>query len=394
MTDDKIDDMNDPAEDFADFDDGFEEEIGATEEFDDSEEFVEEEWDSFDQDDGGEFSDEGGKKKSSMIFNVVIGLVVLGGLGFAGMKFLGGGGDAGLPVDVAAEQQPLSEENAVASYGDGSSPVDTGALAANDSAPMPNNLVPPPSDPEVDFDIPMPFSNANMDEGDVSDVASADNGGENTLTPVESDPLTPLPVPNDSEQGNDTYDDGYNAFETQATNELSETDVVDSSTQNAFETQTNSVSSVEGGDDLQAIAFKLDELFNRLDQIENEIGEIKQGNGGSADNSDLKASIARLEKKVASLSNKPASSSNNSGSSRAVSTAPRASATATVKAHSTVKWALKSAQPGRATIAKLGTDDVISVSVGDVVAGLGKVTSVNVKDGKWVVQATGGSVSQ
>ena len=29
MTDDKIDDMNDPAEDFADFDDGFEEEIGA-----------------------------------------------------------------------------------------------------------------------------------------------------------------------------------------------------------------------------------------------------------------------------------------------------------------------------------------------------------------------------
>jgi hypothetical protein len=57
-------------------------------------------------------------------------------------------------------------------------------------------------------------------------------------------------------------------------------------------------------------------------------------------------------------------------------------------------WTLKAARPGRATIAKKGSDDVLVVEVGESVKGLGKITSIAQESGKWVVRGTQGSVSQ
>ncbi len=55
-------------------------------------------------------------------------------------------------------------------------------------------------------------------------------------------------------------------------------------------------------------------------------------------------------------------------------------------------WELRGAQPGRAIIARGG--DIREVAVGDNVPGLGEVTGVASMNGNWVVQGTGGRVSQ
>jgi hypothetical protein len=64
-----------------------------------------------------------------------------------------------------------------------------------------------------------------------------------------------------------------------------------------------------------------------------------------------------------------------------------------VKAAS-VRWVLKSAQPGHAVIANAATGDMLSVEIGSVITGLGRVTSVSNETGRWVVQGTSGRVTQ
>ena len=61
---------------------------------------------------------------------------------------------------------------------------------------------------------------------------------------------------------------------------------------------------------------------------------------------------------------------------------------------STPQWVLRSAQPGRAVLAQKETGDFKTVEVGDHVAGLGRIRSIQVENGRWVVRGSSGSVSQ
>ncbi len=58
------------------------------------------------------------------------------------------------------------------------------------------------------------------------------------------------------------------------------------------------------------------------------------------------------------------------------------------------KWKLKSATPGTAVLFDSQTGDVKTVEVGDRVKGLGKIKSISLQKGKWVVQGTAGKISQ
>ena len=58
-----------------------------------------------------------------------------------------------------------------------------------------------------------------------------------------------------------------------------------------------------------------------------------------------------------------------------------------------VKWTLRSASPGRATLATQD-GDLRTVEVGNSVPSLGRIESIAVQGGKWVVQGSQGSVSQ
>ncbi len=57
-------------------------------------------------------------------------------------------------------------------------------------------------------------------------------------------------------------------------------------------------------------------------------------------------------------------------------------------------WELRSAGPGKALIAEKGSSDFKSVKVGDSLAGIGRITSIGVENGKWVVKGTKGRISQ
>lgn len=59
-----------------------------------------------------------------------------------------------------------------------------------------------------------------------------------------------------------------------------------------------------------------------------------------------------------------------------------------------VVWQLRSAKPGQAWISEKGKQDIISVSVGSVVKGIGKVTSISMKNGRWVVAGPSGNITQ
>ena len=58
------------------------------------------------------------------------------------------------------------------------------------------------------------------------------------------------------------------------------------------------------------------------------------------------------------------------------------------------RWTLQSAQPGKAVIANRKTGDLLSIETGSNVRGLGKILSVSIENGLWVVRGTQGRVSQ
>lgn len=58
------------------------------------------------------------------------------------------------------------------------------------------------------------------------------------------------------------------------------------------------------------------------------------------------------------------------------------------------KWVLKGAQSGQAILGSLGHDDLRTVTVGETVSGLGRITSIERTASGWVVQGTLGSISQ
>lgn len=60
-----------------------------------------------------------------------------------------------------------------------------------------------------------------------------------------------------------------------------------------------------------------------------------------------------------------------------------------------VSWVLRSAKPGMAWVSEKGSNEMRTVSVGDTLAGIGKVTSIATDaQGRWVVNGTRGSINQ
>jgi intracellular multiplication protein IcmG len=58
-------------------------------------------------------------------------------------------------------------------------------------------------------------------------------------------------------------------------------------------------------------------------------------------------------------------------------------------------WVLKSAKPGMAWVAPPGSSEIRTVTVGDTLQGVGKVTAI-AQDaaGRWVVSGTAGRINQ
>lgn len=120
----------------------------------------------------------------------------------------------------------------------------------------------------------------------------------------------------------------------------------------------------------------------------------------------LKSQVAALQ---ADLENVPQASMNSSTETavapkiqepaaivvkKPVVTTPKAPVKRSIPAQKSIKWVLKSAQPGVATIARSGSSDLRKIEIGQIVSGLGKIQSVKIENGVWVVRGTRGTVTQ
>ena len=130
-------------------------------------------------------------------------------------------------------------------------------------------------------------------------------------------------------------------------------------------------------------------LSSQLNKAENKISE-------------LESKIASLEnqlqsaKSVSDVATQPAKSPTKSTASTAstASAAPaKAAAAPAPKPKKVYNWSLRSASPQNATLADQN-GDMRSVEVGSSVPGLGRIESISVQGGKWVVKGSKGSVSQ
>lgn len=181
--------------------------------------------------------------------------------------------------------------------------------------------------------------------------------------------------------------------------------------------------------EVASLTTQLSDLSQRLARLEDKMTKTaqaseNQSSGGSEEEiAALKKTVERLESKISTMSSAPArttaaqdrapikaeariSSEESASESAPVkkkivkkeSARPKTasvaakSAAAPVREVSTLE--IRAAQPGKAWVARPGDNDLQSVSVGDSLPGLGRVTSIAQVGGRWVVEGTRGRLTQ
>lgn len=161
-----------------------------------------------------------------------------------------------------------------------------------------------------------------------------------------------------------------------------------------------------GNTDDAAKLQKLDDRITALEQSVKDMKEMKDSLATKADLEALKSSIDKLQQDMAQGQKMPGAempAARAPKHARAAKPAGQVShhraahhAAATPAGTKEVSgWVLKSAKPGTAWISQPGSPDIRSVSVGETLPGLGKVTSISQDSaGHWVVMGTRGHVNQ
>lgn len=135
----------------------------------------------------------------------------------------------------------------------------------------------------------------------------------------------------------------------------------------------------------------LESLSDRMSDLENKVDNAKNS---SSDLKEIKTALAKLENRVDAMGGESPAPRDvaRPSSPRAVAPAPSAAKPAAVSAAK--GWILKAAQPGRAIVTRMGSDETYSVSVGDKLDGIGKISSIAQQDGKWIVVGATGKIVQ
>ena len=383
----------------------------------------EDDWDEFDDDAlddaddaaGDDMPDAGAlkaKKDKNFLqknFNlIVVGVALLGG-GALVLPMLTGGegvqdptmmaveGDAdlsseGLPVlDTApsldnAVDEMASDDN---QSNDLFAELDNGAdLQGDVSIDLQSDdvLTPLPEDSDLDIELSSldedlsdteALPDLNFDEGDVVSDTAEDDVNESLSADMLADDLvldepTEIEMPAEAEISNE------------ADNTQTE-DVLDSASQAIDLTSENQNSS------------------NALAEKEATIAKLREENKNIETlNANMRTEIEALKEQIEALKTAKIPEKQQESAPEAIekpqkidASVEKAAAPKIVKKPAPrIKWVLKAAQPDRATISSKNSNDIRQIEVGSVVSGLGKITSIGLEDGKWVVRGTRGHVSQ
>lgn len=352
--------------------------------------------DAFDEgfDDAGlEAEEETVKAKKSgggFFVKFLLLLIVLGGGLFASVKYLGVQLPFNVPFlsDLAAgpavpPPQPVAENTVT-------TPEDT--IAATSLTDTADWGVDAPSTDDtmmVGGDTPA-FGDVDVVD-DVVAVDPADSFGMPTETsaPVVEDtdlsawPVTDAPV------------------DTANTADVAIMPVADDVMPDAFAT-TPDVKTAETQMQMTASTGDTAALEKKFAALEKTVQQLKSSTATKSDLDAVKASLAKIEKSLSDLKAAPVAATTSKkapveASSTAVEKAPVKAAPKKAVEKPVVhkNWTLRSAKPGTAWISEKGASEMKTVSVGDNVAGIGKVTAIAKDDsGRWVVSGTRGKINQ
>jgi hypothetical protein len=405
------------------------------EDIDTDDDFDDETWDDFDEGDGDSDvaahadDDEKAsradvaaapKKKTFLQKNftlIVIGVAVLGGGGFIFSK-LGSGPTAPLPDGQTAQ-------TALGHSPDDALPTLTDADADGTFPPMPapiesagDDQVAMGIDEIESLDADLAALQGDVAEPEENDVLTplpefSAEGEDNMLAdldlPLETPDLPVAETPQDLTENNALSGLQADIAETEIRmeDELPVEDMVpaieDDETAHRQDATNNTIAELrstlsdneaalrKAGErekklsaDLSLANGEIEALNAEISNLRNEIAALKKGAVSSVSHNastaqDAKAGAAKIS---------PASSTQNSASK-----IEKQPASLEEKSEAT-EWVMRSARPGEASIASKGSLDFRRVEVGDHVAGLGRIESIAIENGLWVVRGSEGSVSQ
>jgi hypothetical protein len=167
--------------------------------------------------------------------------------------------------------------------------------------------------------------------------------------------------------------------------------------QNAPQVQNSTtVDLSEVNDRIDAVMNRLDSLAQKIDSMESAAvgASLQPVQSNSADNSkieQLERTIKTLESKITNMA---AQETKPAPKKVATRTARAPTPQRTTPARQTKEWDLRGASTGEAFVAERGTQNLRTVTVGDTLSGIGRITSIAVENGRWVVRGTSGRITQ
>lgn len=414
------DDINDKIED--ELDDDFE----VDEDFDDG---FEEDWD---EDDGEEALNAindidptkaaiaSGEKTFLQKFFIPIVVIVIaffGGLFFLGQGFLSGSAeDPSQPVEEAQIPAMASETNDMPSEAPQTAenitqpvadvlpalPEDTSnnatSLDEQPLRPMPTDDTSDQSfelvdleaeltdtSAEADIDTGLELIDSSIDETlELEDNDPVENNNTDILDVAEVPALEPTDAPiiadtqeidtSTSKQNETTVDVVGNAPDVNATETVSK-DELDKLANENIELQ-NEIKSQETT--IEALRNQVNALKKDLETAKNDKAEAIQKAKAAVNTA--KSEPVKAETTQQSKEDKPQVNETKPAPKKVV--------------RQPVSWVLKSAQPGKATIAETGSGDLKTIEIGQKVSGLGQIMSIQIENGLWVVRGSKKTITQ
>lgn len=362
----------------------------------DGDDFVEEDWESYDDEyiDDGDGDSDGGAAARGAVFNrVIIGIVLVivicGGIF---VVFGGEGESLGLWEAAKAEKvERVSDDQKIEFYTETKvSPKDAFGVTYGDDVSF---------DPEVEKEAPVGIINNPAVITKIRNQEPLSYGnkksvvGQSGSDPKVVDVQPPMPSPIVTQDAVlDDYPDLIpmpmdrelkNTASQSASSDLSGSDN-GAALEMAFDDRggpvtkkKHAIESVSGG-----LTQKMDDILIRLEGMESgllRLDELQDSMDG------LESSVDSLKKRIVKADHTPRKTKSISNSSISP---------LSVQSSLSGNWVLKSAQPGKAMVSKKGGDDMISVSVGQTLSGVGRITDIHILGGQWIVQGTKGQITQ
>lgn len=138
----------------------------------------------------------------------------------------------------------------------------------------------------------------------------------------------------------------------------------------------NKLANLPSQNNIQSLIHSVDEIESRLNKLEKtspQMGVSSDDVNGQVDMSEPVARPVAAPRKA---------------------TTPVKTVAAPAPQKSAARWVLKSAQPGLAYVSQAGRDDMVTVRVGEMLPGIGRVNNIAIINGRWTVSGSDGSISQ